>query len=90
MYFLNSKSLLTTDETYRLMDKSQPYGTRIDFLVEILPRKESDWWDKFLQCLNESSDRPGLGVHKELVKLLKNQFDHQLRKYEVRIYTRYT
>ena len=83
VYFLNSKSLLTPDESYRLMDKSQPYGTRIDFLVEILPRKESDWWEKFLQCLDESSAKSGLGVHKELANLLKNQFNHQLKKYEV-------
>ena len=85
MYFLNSKSLLTSDENYRITDKNQPYGTRIDFLVEILPRKESDWWDKFLQCLVESSARPGLGVHKELANLLKDQFDHQLKQYEVSI-----
>ena len=83
--FLNSKSLLTSDETYRLADTSQPLGKKVDFLVGILPRKESDWWDKFLHCLDESSARPGLGVHKEIADRLRDQLNRQVKKYEVSI-----
>ena len=83
--FLNSESLLTPDETYKLTDTSQPLGKKIDFLVSILPRKGSDWWDKLLCCLDESSTRPGLGVHKELANRLRDQLKRQLKKYEVSI-----
>ena len=81
--FLNSKSLLTSDESYWLMDTSRPWGKRVDFLVEILPRKESNWWDKFLWCLDESSTRPGLAVHKQLANQLRDQLNQKMRKYEV-------
>ena len=81
--FLNSESLLTSDEAYRLTDTSLPLGKKVDFLIGILPRKGSDWWDKFLRCLDESSTRPGLGVHKELANRLRAQLNRQLKKYEV-------
>lgn len=84
--FLNSKFLLTPDEMYTLTDTSRPLGKRVDFIVEILPRKGSKWWEKFLQCLTESHTRPGLGAHKELAELLNHQLNQQL-KYEVSSYT---
>ena len=85
--FLNSKSLLTSDESYWLMDTNRPWGKRVDFLVEILPRKERNWWDKFLWCLDESSARPGLAVHKELANQLRDQLNQQTIKYEVNTIT---
>ena len=81
--FLNSESLLTSDEAYRLTDTSLPLGKKVDFLIGILPRKGSDWWDKFLRCLDKSSTRPGLGAHKELANRLRAQMNQQLKKYEV-------
>ena len=84
--FLNSESLLTSDETYKLMNTSQPLGEKVDFLVCILPRKGSGWWDKFLHCLDESSTRPGLGVHKELANQLRDQLKRQKKTHEVSMY----
>lgn len=87
--FLNAKSLLTPDEQYRLRDTNQPWGKRIDFLIEILPRKKSDWWNGFLHCLDKSSSRPGLEVHKELADQLRGQFNQRSQNYEVSMQSSY-
>ena len=81
---LKSYSLLTSDELYRLMNSDQPTGKRIDYLIEILPRK-NDWWEILLQCLDGSSTEPGLGAHKTLANQLRERLTQQLsiKNYEV-------
>lgn len=66
--YLNSKCLLSTNEFQELQATPTSIG-KIDKIIEWLPRKGKGWWDKFLDCLTDTS-RDASG-HVDLVDCLK-------------------
>jgi len=66
--FLVKQGLTTQSDKETL---THPYSTnfdKINHLTEILPKKGDGWLDKFIKCLEESSEGTG---HSKMVKELK-------------------
>ena len=62
---LLSRDLISQSEHEKLILPSLTPSDRISFIVTTLPRKGSDWWKIFIDCLNKST------AHGELAKKLK-------------------
>jgi len=75
--YLNQQDLLTDDELEKLCCETLTRLQKIDLIVQVLPSKRRDWWNKFLLCLEESATEPGLPSHHELVTLLTNELAQQ-------------
>jgi len=70
--FLSSQYLLTRNDADVLTNATTTNSYKISYLLKELPRKDKGWFDKFLNCLNHSSEGNG---HAGLVKDLKSKFD---------------
>ena len=69
---LNANNLLTKDNVKMLTNMSKTQQEKTEYLVYILPRKNNGWFEKFLQCLEQSAEVAG---HTELVKELTVTLD---------------
>lgn len=68
---LYANNLLTDRELERLK-LPLSYPERIQYLLDIMPRKR-EWFDKFVKCLQETSDGTGHGkIVKELERAKKD------------------
>jgi len=82
--YLNQQDLLTDDGLKKLCSVSL---TRLqNLIVQLLPSKGRNWWNKFLLCLEESATEPGLPAHKELAFLLTNELALQCAYQKVSVY----
>ena len=65
---LMEKKLLTPDES-EVLESTLSYADKIEHLLNMLPRKGNQWWDKFINCLEETSDGTG---HRKIVRELEH------------------
>ena len=78
--YLNQQDLLTDDESEKLCGRALTRSEKIDLIVQVLPYKGRDWWNKYLCCLTESATEPGLPAHQESV-VVRNE-ETQQREYQ--------
>lgn len=66
--------LVTQDEAERLGDDSDISDVnKVNYLIQILPKKGGDWLNTFIKCLNETTEATGGGGgHGKIVKELQN------------------
>jgi len=69
---LNANNLLTKDNVKMLTNVSKSQHEKTEYLVYILPRKNYGWFEKFLQCLEQSAE---VARHADLVKELTVTLD---------------
>ena len=67
---LCEQDLLTKDEKDRLKSLSMSTAERVDHVIDILPRKSSGWWDRFIDSLEKSSSGT---AHRELAVYLERE-----------------
>ena len=53
---LYTTNLITQEEFERLQFPHMSQKENIIFLLDVLPRKEENWFDEFIKCLKETSD----------------------------------
>ena len=87
--YLFTKDMLTVNEMEELANPCFTRKKKIDLLVRkiFLSKSESDWWDNWLWCLQESSTQPGLSAHETLAELLETELEQQLEEYKVSSYS---
>ena len=66
---LNRKNLLTRNEDEFLQNPNTTKETKIDKIKELLPSKGEGWWDKFIECLEETTQGTG---HSTLIECLQS------------------
>ena len=74
---LIAQHLLTDDDRQTLTTFARTQTEKAQYLVDIIPRKETGWFEKFLACLRQSADGTG---HRDLVKQLEAKFQELLEK----------
>ena len=74
---LISRHLLTEDEKEMLTKFTSTNSDKVQYLLDIIPRKEKGWFELFIECLRESSNGTG---HRDLVKELETKFQEQKEK----------
>ena len=72
---MNQRNLLTSEDRHVLQDTSKSPETKIGHIVEMLPRKESGWWIKFIDCLKASTSGT---AHEYLASALTNQLKRKM------------
>ena len=68
--FLREQDLLTKDEKYCLQSKPWSPAERVDYLIDILPKKSYGWWDRLIDSLEKSSSGT---AHHELAGYLERE-----------------
>ena len=74
---LNAKNLLTHDEEESLQNHSTTRQAKVDKIKELLPTKGEGWWNKFMDCLEDTAHL-GTG-HSTLKKCLENALEMKLK-----------
>ena len=74
---LISRHLLTDNEKELLTQFTRTNSEKVQYLLDIIPRKEKGWFELFIECLRESSNGTG---HRDLVKELETKFQEQREK----------
>ena len=69
------QDLLTEDEKDRLNLPSMSPAGRVDYVIDILPKKSSGWWGRFIDSLEKSSSGT---AHHELAEYLETNRTTQL------------
>lgn len=69
---LGRYDLLTKDDREFLSNEQKSHSRKIDYLVEILPRKGRDWFEKLITALKESSEGTG-SAHIDLGLALRRE-----------------
>ena len=64
---LNAKGLLTSNEEESLQNGTTQ--AKVDKIKELLPTKGEGWWDKFIDCLKETTQGTG---HSTLLECLED------------------
>ena len=67
---LLKQDLLTKDERDRLNLPSISPADRVDYMIDVLPRKSSGWWGRFIDSLEKSSNGT---AHHELAEYLETE-----------------
>ena len=67
--YMNRYQLLTRDENEKLTNPYTTTSDKVNYLVEILPRKGNGWLDKFILCLDDSTEGTG---HSKIIEELKH------------------
>ena len=76
---LNSRNLLTKEEGHYLCNDGNSIGKKIDYVIDILPRKQRGWWDELICCLGESTAGT---AHEYLASKLANQLKRDVYKWQ--------
>jgi len=74
---LIAKHLLTKDDREVLMMYAKTQVEKAQYLLDILPRKANGWFEKFMECLQETTDGTG---HGDLVKELETKLQELAEK----------
>lgn len=75
--YLTAKHLLTNDDRQVLMTYTKTQVEKAQYLLDILPRKANGWFEKFIECLRESTDGTG---HGDLVMELETKLQELVEK----------
>jgi len=83
--FLSSQYLLTRNDIDVLTNATTTNSHKINHLLKELPRKDKGWFDKFLDCVYQSSEGNGhVGLGEELEckfdELSKTALSHDKQK----------
>ena len=73
--------LLTNDDRQVLMNYTRTQVEKVQYLLDILPRKSKGWFEQFLECLRQLSDGTG---HGDLVKDLETKYQELIEKNSVK------
>ena len=68
---LNSCHLLTEKDRQFLINPMHEDYDKVLYLLHCLPKKGNEWFDKFLWCLEQSSNNTG---HGDIISSLKGKF----------------
>ena len=74
---MNQKNLLTTEDRHVLQDANRSQETKVNYIIEILPRKQSGWWGKFITCLKASTSGT---AHEYLASILMSQLRQKMHE----------
>lgn len=75
---MNQKDLLADeDKHFLLVDTGKSTIAKVNYIIEMLPRKE-EWWDKFIDCLRESTSGT---AHKLLASTLTSRLKRLIYEY---------
>ena len=72
---MNQRNLLTSEDRHFLQDTSKSPETKVSHIIEMLPRKESGWWEKLIDCLEASTSGT---AHEYLASTLTNQLKRKM------------
>lgn len=67
--YLSESCLLTNDELTRLHNPYMSNVEKVGFLIDALPMKGADWFDKFIDCLSKTTEGTG---HSKILQELKH------------------
>ena len=67
--YLRDYQLITKDEVKKLEDHYTSDVDKINYLIDILSKKENQWLEEFIECLYETSEIIG---HRKIIKQLKH------------------
>ena len=70
--YLNASNLLTSKNAWMLANVSKSQKEKTQYLVYILPRKAEGWFNRFLDCLQQSAEGT---AHADLIKELELNLD---------------
>ena len=65
---MNKYNLLTRPENEKLTNPYNTTSDKVNYLVEILPRKGNGWLDKLICCLKDSTEGTG---HSKIIEELQ-------------------
>jgi len=68
--YLVTHGLTTQNDQEKLTHPNSTNLEKINYLTQMLPKKGSDWLDKFIKCLEESSKEAP--AHDEIAQELKD------------------
>ena len=75
---MNQKNLLTQFRRPACPSRRKQISrTKVNHIIEILPRKESGWWVKFITCLKASTSGT---AHENLASILTRQLTQKMNE----------